>query len=243
MVSFQTNFALADKLTIRRQVNQLAQAGRMACGHYLILFGEGMRDAIEAWDFTHSALAAEYVRNRVIWDGSNYVLSGPNNYAGFPQLRVITFPVKHNWWEKANLELIRQSAMYLATGSHASRYETIYMPKVECEACFASCIGECLDATMVLSAVAIKDDSSDLEILGLLGDLFTDLHSFSHVLALGGRSGGKSLASHVIDELNGDAREGTCDGEAWACSIANDFGADATLSALPELVLGWLHSE
>lgn len=82
MVSFQTNFALADKPTIRRQVNQLAQAGRMACGHYLILFGEGMRDAIEAWDFTHSALAAEYVRNRVIWDGSNYVLSGPNNYAG-----------------------------------------------------------------------------------------------------------------------------------------------------------------
>jgi hypothetical protein len=51
---------------------------------------------------------------------------------GFPQYRVITFPVKHNWWEKADLNLIQQSAMYLATGSHASRYEIIYIPKVGC---------------------------------------------------------------------------------------------------------------
>jgi len=57
---------------------------------------------------------------------------GGNVPHSFPQLRIITFPVKHNWWEKANLELIRQSAMYLATGSHASRYETIYLPKVGC---------------------------------------------------------------------------------------------------------------
>lgn len=51
---------------------------------------------------------------------------------GFPQWRIITFPVKHHWWEKADLQLIRQSVMYLATGSHASRYEIIYMPKVGC---------------------------------------------------------------------------------------------------------------
>lgn len=57
---------------------------------------------------------------------------GGNNPYGFPQMRLITFPVKHNWWEKADLALIRQSAMRLAMSASASRYEIIYMPKVGC---------------------------------------------------------------------------------------------------------------
>ena len=57
---------------------------------------------------------------------------GGNTPHGFPQYRIITFPVKHNWWEKADLDLIRLSAMRLATESVSSRYEVIYMPKVGC---------------------------------------------------------------------------------------------------------------
>lgn len=57
---------------------------------------------------------------------------GGNVPHGFPQYRIITFPVKHNWWEKADITLIRISAMHLATESVSSRYETIYVPKVGC---------------------------------------------------------------------------------------------------------------
>lgn len=32
----------------------------------------------------------------------------------FPDAKIFTFPVKHNWWEKADLELIAQSAEIIA---------------------------------------------------------------------------------------------------------------------------------
>lgn len=57
---------------------------------------------------------------------------GGNIPHSFPQMRLITFPVKHNWWEKADLALIKLSAMRLSTSASASRYEIIYMPKVGC---------------------------------------------------------------------------------------------------------------
>lgn len=50
----------------------------------------------------------------------------------FPAFRVITFPVKHNWWEVADLKLIRRSAMLLGTGEATSRYEKLYLPMVGC---------------------------------------------------------------------------------------------------------------
>lgn len=31
-----------------------------------------------------------------------------------PEFRVLTFPVKHNWWEKADMELIKESARQLS---------------------------------------------------------------------------------------------------------------------------------
>lgn len=37
--------------------------------------------------------------------------------AYFPQHRIFTFPVKHNWWENADIDLIRESAEYLNSRS------------------------------------------------------------------------------------------------------------------------------
>jgi len=42
----------------------------------------------------------------------------------------ITFPVKHNWWEKADLELIEESAKKLSQWIEMSVKK--YMPKVGC---------------------------------------------------------------------------------------------------------------
>ncbi len=50
----------------------------------------------------------------------------------FPSYRIVTFPVKHNWWENADLKLIRRSAMWLGTGEATSRYEKLYIPHVGC---------------------------------------------------------------------------------------------------------------
>ena len=51
----------------------------------------------------------------------------------FPVDRLITFPVKYNWWERANLGLIEKSCQQLEL---ASRNEIeplpIYLPRVGC---------------------------------------------------------------------------------------------------------------
>lgn len=44
--------------------------------------------------------------------------------------RLITFPVKHNWWEKADLDLIRTSTKEL--GSIKSLWSGVYLPHVGC---------------------------------------------------------------------------------------------------------------
>jgi hypothetical protein len=50
-----------------------------------------------------------------------------------PHQRLITFPVKHNWWEKADLLLIRESADHLRQlWDLGNRKERVYMPKPGC---------------------------------------------------------------------------------------------------------------
>lgn len=49
----------------------------------------------------------------------------------WPEYNIITFPVKHAWWERADLKLIEQSAQALAT-LFKNRADVVYMPKVGC---------------------------------------------------------------------------------------------------------------
>lgn len=39
-----------------------------------------------------------------------------------PAAPILTFPVKHNWWEEADLKLIRDSAKFLASCDHSLTY-------------------------------------------------------------------------------------------------------------------------
>ena len=53
----------------------------------------------------------------------------------FDHVNIITFPVKHNWWEKADLELIKKSACKLRAEIETEWTDVpipIYMPKVGC---------------------------------------------------------------------------------------------------------------
>lgn len=53
----------------------------------------------------------------------------------FCNINIITFPVKHNWWENADLKLIEQSAKDLATiyKYNLSGLPTpVYLPRVGC---------------------------------------------------------------------------------------------------------------
>lgn len=46
--------------------------------------------------------------------------------------RLITFPVKHNWWEHADLDLIEESALRLSTLLEASGLTRVFLPKPGC---------------------------------------------------------------------------------------------------------------
>lgn len=56
----------------------------------------------------------------------------------WPEYGVVTFPVKHNWWEKADLELIEKSCGELKSIIHrffdksVPLHVTFYIPKVGC---------------------------------------------------------------------------------------------------------------
>ena len=49
----------------------------------------------------------------------------------WPEYNVITFPVKHAWWEAADLQLIEKSAQALAA-LFKDREDIVYIPKVGC---------------------------------------------------------------------------------------------------------------
>ena len=51
----------------------------------------------------------------------------------FPECKLITFPVKHNWWEAADLGLIERSARELLKIIEVRKIkEPIYLPRPGC---------------------------------------------------------------------------------------------------------------
>lgn len=51
----------------------------------------------------------------------------------FGEYKILTFPVKHNWWEKANLALISENARELAEFANLfSKTYPIYLPRPGC---------------------------------------------------------------------------------------------------------------
>ncbi len=56
-----------------------------------------------------------------------------NKVLVFSPEKIITFPTKHNWWEKSDLKLIEESAIQLAYEFKDKEFRLkIYMPKPGC---------------------------------------------------------------------------------------------------------------
>ncbi len=56
-----------------------------------------------------------------------------NHVFNFPEYGLITFPVKHNWWEAADLNLIGRSARELLKIIEVKKtIEAIYLPRPGC---------------------------------------------------------------------------------------------------------------
>jgi hypothetical protein len=56
-----------------------------------------------------------------------------NHVFYFPEYRLITFPVKHNWWEAADLGLIERSARELLKIIEVKKIkEAVYLPRPGC---------------------------------------------------------------------------------------------------------------
>ena len=45
---------------------------------------------------------------------------------------IITFPVKHNWWEKADIDLIVKSCMQLNKCINENGFDKVYLPRPGC---------------------------------------------------------------------------------------------------------------
>lgn len=60
------------------------------------------------------------------------IKEGGNTPYRFTKWGLITFPVKHNWWEKADLELIKQSAEILNIDATNHPDMQIVMPRPGC---------------------------------------------------------------------------------------------------------------
>jgi len=45
---------------------------------------------------------------------------------------LVSFPVKHNWWEKADLELIERSTIELVNLTNHYKWETVVIPRPGC---------------------------------------------------------------------------------------------------------------
>ena len=56
-----------------------------------------------------------------------------NTFAPFlMERKIAAFPVKHVWWEKADLELIKKNASVATTYLTVARIERIYLPRPGC---------------------------------------------------------------------------------------------------------------
>ena len=59
-----------------------------------------------------------------------------NHVFYFPEHRLITFPVKHNWWEAADLGLIERSARELLKTIEVKKIKAaVYLPRPGCGNC------------------------------------------------------------------------------------------------------------
>ena len=63
--------------------------------------------------------------------GSHIKMMG-NKVGVFSQYRLLSFPVKHNWWEQADLSLIEESCSYLAWTACFLRASVVLVPRVGC---------------------------------------------------------------------------------------------------------------
>lgn len=86
------------------------------------------RQAAQRWPDMPSRLGQGLKANgnivMITWGGTGGV---PREYDA-----VVTFPVKHNWWEKADLELIRDSAERLRNSADAMGWKDIFVPLPGC---------------------------------------------------------------------------------------------------------------
>lgn len=59
----------------------------------------------------------------------SHIQSNGNVPSYFHQYRVISFPVKHKWWEEADLELIKESGVWLLGAAVLDPGTTFYLPR------------------------------------------------------------------------------------------------------------------
>ena len=86
-----------------------------------LVMGKGL--ALQAKNTIHNI---EYLLGKSIKTEGNKIFI-------LKEARTITFPVKYNWWEKADLNLIEKSAQELKKlADNCSRFLPIYLPKVGC---------------------------------------------------------------------------------------------------------------
>ncbi len=115
------------------------------------VMGRGVaREAAQRWPFLPELLGAALIDsgNIVHWLASqSQVLAG---YDGTYDL--VSFPVKHNWWEKADMDLIRFSAKQLIRLADKRGWESVALPR-------PGCGNGRLDWVLVKSAIeSILDD-------------------------------------------------------------------------------------
>jgi hypothetical protein len=67
-----------------------------------------------------------------IRERGNIVMQPMGGDDAYEEACLWTFPVKHNWWEKADLELIRKSALRLKTIAKNSKGFTFILPRPGC---------------------------------------------------------------------------------------------------------------
>lgn len=63
---------------------------------------------------------------------SNHVSHNGNTICFIPDFKIFSFPVKHNWWEKADLDLIKSSADQLYRIISIFSMHTFYLPCPGC---------------------------------------------------------------------------------------------------------------
>ena len=63
--------------------------------------------------------------------GNNIQYNG-NRVFYFRDLNLFTFPTKHNWWEKSDIDLIVDSALYLSNGTFNNRIPVVCMVRPGC---------------------------------------------------------------------------------------------------------------